>query len=119
MERWRERKTEEIPSEDAFQPELVRPDSHKRNDIGDVLIERKPDLLRAFPQIVAADSAREGFVFHALDHRRRLEIEDALRWPDERGGGDEPGHLIARIQGSFEPRFARNARVLGVRQDRA
>ena len=53
-------------------------------------------------QIVARDVARKRLVLHPLDHRRRLEVEHALRRPDQRGGGDEASHLVAGIQRLLE-----------------
>ena len=35
------------------------------------------------------------------------------------GGGDEARHLVARVERLLEPRLARHAGVVGVRQDRA
>ena len=48
-----------------------------------------------------------------------LEVEDALRRPHQRRGGDEARHLVARVQRVLEPRLARHAGVVGVREDRA
>src|SRR5207302_1874439 len=48
-----------------------------------------------------------------------LQIENALARPDERGRGHEAGHFIARPERLFQPALARNAAVLGMREDRA
>src|SRR4029077_9585004 len=47
------------------------------------------------------------------------EVEQALAGPDERGRGDEPGHLVARPKRLLEPAVARHAAVVGVRENRA
>ena len=73
-------------------------------------IERQAELLGAAPQIVAAHRARERLVLHPLHHRRGLEVEDALRRPHERGGGDEARHLVAGVERVLEPRLARARR---------
>ena len=107
------------PGSRALQPQLVGALAQERDHVGDVLIERQANLLGALPQILARHGARERFVLHPLDHRRGLEIEDALRRPDERGGGDEARQLVAGEQRLLQPAFARDAAVVGVRQDRA
>ena len=71
-------------------------------------------------QVVAGHGAGERLVLHPLDHRRRLEVEHALRRPHERRGGDEAGHLVAGVQRLARAAISRGTpRVVGVRQDRA
>ena len=92
---------------------------HEPDDVGDVFLERQPQLGGALAQVVARHAARERLVLHALDHRRRFEVEHALRRPHQRRGGDEPGHLVAGEERLLERALPRHARVAGVREDRA
>ena len=61
-------------------------------------------------QVVALHGAGKRLVLHPLHHRRRLEVEHALRRPHQRRGGDEARHLVAGEQRLLEPRLARPRR---------
>src|SRR5262245_46081445 len=106
-------------SEVSLQTQRLGLHAEKPDDIAHVLLERKAELLGPSLEIVAAHRFGEGLVLHSLQHRASLEIEDALRWPDERRGGDESRHLVAGIQRLLEARFTRHAGIIGVREDRA
>src|SRR5713226_5308090 len=106
-------------SERASQAKGINTLAHEGNHIRDVLLDRKPQLLGTLPEVLALDSSRECLVLHPLDHRLRLQIEDALARTHERRGRDEPGHLVARKQRPFERALARHAAVLGMRENRA
>src|SRR5437667_2385142 len=94
--------------------------AHEGNHVGDVLLERQPELLRAAAEILALDAAGERFILHALHHRGLLQVENALARPHERCGGDESRHFIARKERLLDRRLARHAGDLRrMREDRA
>ena len=70
-------------------------------------------------EVLALDAARERLVLHPLHHRTGLEVQHALARTHERRGGDEARHLVAGEQRLLERAVARDAAVVGVRQDRS
>src|SRR5205809_1243115 len=102
------------------QPERIGPLAHEQNHIRDVLVERQAKRLGAGDEVLALHAAGEGLVFHALLHRTGFQIQHAFARPYQRGGGDEPGELVAGEQRFLEEAVARDTGDFGrVRPDRA
>src|SRR5579864_4623186 len=101
----------------AFQTKL-RCDAFERLDYdADVLLERYAQQFRAGRDVLAADRARERFVFHLLEHRRHIDLTDGARRPDERDRDHKAGQLVGCEQRLFHAALPRYAAVIGVRED--
>jgi len=93
-------------------------DGAEGGDAGsDVVFERDAEFLSASDEIVAADAACKGLVFHLALHGVRLDFEDGLAGLDQGTGGEKAGHFVTGEKGAIERGFARNAGVIGVGQD--
>src|SRR5690606_25556767 len=84
-----------------LQLDLLRRVPHGLDDVPDVLVQVDPEELRPPPHLLPVHAAREGGILHLLLDRLRGEILDPVR-PDERGGVDQPGQLIARHEGPVQ-----------------
>src|SRR5579864_4939734 len=80
----------------------------------DVVVERDAELLSAIVDVVATDSAREGFVFQLFLYGCGFHLVNAFGGFDERAGGEEAGELVAGKEGVIERGDARHAGVAGM-----
>ena len=85
----------------------------------DVLFERDAELLRAFEDVLTADAAGEGFILHLLFDGGDVNFGDAARGFDVGDGGDKAGQFVAGVEYLFEGRDARDAAIVGVRENGA
>jgi hypothetical protein len=93
--------------------------AHGGDAEGDVVVERNVEFLGALNHIIAADTAGEGFVFHAPFDGTNFEVEDAFGGTNVGAGGEEASQFVASEEGVLELGFARDARVIGVGKDGA
>src|SRR3954469_3783916 len=107
-------------SQRSSKSELVSLLPHEADRVRDVLLEGETEQRGARVQVFPLHAAAERLVLHPLDHRFRLEVEDALARTDQRRARDEPGELVAGKQRLFEQAVARHAGDLHrMRQNRA
>src|SRR5262249_7913273 len=102
----------------AEQAQLGRQRLHGVNDELDVLVEVHAEVGGAPDDVLAVDAAGEALALHLLPDAAGRQVADARR-PQQRRRRDQPGDLVAGVQGLLHQADARVAvaEVVGVGED--
>src|ERR1700730_231073 len=84
----------------------------------DMLVQAHPQLLGVTVHVVTIHRAGEALVLELLFDGAGPEASDRAARPHEGAGSDKGGELVTGVQSPVELRNAREARVVGVGEDR-